>query len=147
MLKKLFRNKVNFLLIIFCFGGLVAIRGFEEHWFYDPFLIYFKNDYLNLPFPRFDGFKLFLSLIFRFILNTFFSLLIIYFLFQEVRIIKFLGFIFGFSFLVLIVSFFLIILLMDESYNFLLFYIRRFLIQPLLLLLLIPAIYFQKKTE
>lgn len=147
MLQKLLQNKIAFLFILLCLGGLIAVRSFEDHWFYDPFLDYFKNDYLNLPFPEFDGIKFFLSLSFRFFLNTFFSLLMIYFLFKDVEIIKFLSLIYTISFVLLMAVFFAIILFWDESSNFLLFYIRRFLIQPLLLLLLIPAIYFQKRAE
>lgn len=147
MLQKLLQNKVAFLLIVSCLIGLIAIRGYEEYWFYDPFLVYFKNDYLNLPFPEFDGIKLFLSLTFRFFLNTFFSLLILYLLFKDLEILKFLSLLYTISFVLLTSIFFIIVLFWDESSNFLLFYIRRFLIQPLFLLLVVPAIYFQKRAQ
>lgn len=147
MLQKLVQNKVTVLLIILCLGGLIAIRANESQWFYDPFLDYFRNDYLNLPFPEFEIVKLFISMTFRFLLNTIFSLLIIYLLFKDLSITKFAGILYGFLFVVLLVSFFVVVTYFNESNNFLLFYIRRFLIQPLFLILLIPAIYFQKKTE
>jgi len=147
MLQKISQNKSTVLLILLCLAALIAIRGFEDQWFYDPFLDYFKNDYLNLPFPTFDVFHLFLSMTFRFILNTFFSLFILQLLFKEIRLTKFAGIIYGILFVVLILFFFILLFFTDESNNFLLFYIRRFIIQPLFLILLIPAIYFQKRAE
>jgi len=147
MLQKIAQNKSTVLLILLCLAALIAIRGFEDQWFYDPFLDYFKNDYLNLPFPVFEGFHLFLSMTFRFMLNTFFSLFIVHLLFKELRLTKFAGIIYGILFVVLMLFFFVLLFFTDESNNFLLFYIRRFIIQPLFLLLLIPAIYFQKRAE
>ena len=147
MLQKLLQNKAAVFFILLSLVALVAIRGYETQWFYDPFLAYFKNDYLNLPFPEFDSFKLFFSMTFRFVLNTFFSLLIIYFLFKDLTITKFASILYGFLFIILILFFFVLVSYFSESNNFLLFYIRRFIIQPLFLILLIPAIYFQKKSE
>ena len=147
MLQKLLQNKAAVFFILLSLVALVAIRGYESNWFYDPFLAYFKNDYLNLPFPEFDSFKLFFSMTFRFVLNTFFSLLIIYFLFKDLTITKFASILYGFLFIILMLFFFVLVSYFSESNNFLLFYIRRFIIQPLFLILLIPAIYFQKKSE
>jgi len=147
MLQKLLQNKAAIFFILLSLVALVAIRGYETQWFYDPFLAYFKNDYLNLPFPEFDSFKLFFSMTFRFVLNAFFSLLIIYFLFKDLTITKFASILYGFLFIILMLFFFVLVSYFSESNNFLLFYIRRFIIQPLFLILLIPAIYFQKKSE
>jgi exosortase F-associated protein len=36
---------------------------------------------------------------------------------------------------------------LDKENNFVLFYIRRFLIQPLFLLLFIPAFFYQKRIK
>ena len=46
---------IDFIFIAICVLALAFIRFFEEKLFYDPFLSYFKNDYLNLPFPDFKG--------------------------------------------------------------------------------------------
>lgn len=123
---------------------LAMVRMYEETWFYDPFLSYFKSDYQSLPFPEFESGKLFISLTFRYILNTLFSLAIIYVLFRNLEHIKVASFLYLFFYLILIGIFFYIINFLDKS-NFVLFYTRRFLIQPLFLLLFLPGFYFQSK--
>jgi exosortase F-associated protein len=135
----------DFIFISICVLALAFIRFFEEKLFYDPFLNYFKNDYLNLPFPDFNGIRLFLSLLFRYVLNTSLSIAVIYFLFKDVSIAKFTSVLYLLLFFILIGLFFGIVLFFDEDSNFILFYVRRFIIQPLFLLLFIPAFYFQKK--
>ena len=124
---------------------LTSVRTFETSLFYDPFLSYFKSDYLNLKFPHFEGISLFLSMSLRYFLNTILSLAIIYIIFNDITLVKFISFLYVVFFVLLMVAFFSIILLFDKNSNFILFYIRRFLIQPLFLLLFIPALLYQKK--
>lgn len=138
---------VDFLLIALCLLALAFIRFIEETLFYDPFLKYFKNDYLNLPFPDFNGIGLFFSLLFRYVLNTSLSIAVIYFLFKDVSLTKFASVLYLVLFLILILIFFGIVLFFDEKGTFLLFYVRRFIVQPLFLVLFVPAFYFQKKQS
>jgi exosortase F-associated protein len=49
-----------------------------------------------------------------------------------------------FFFLILISSFFVIMYYYGEHNKFILFYIRRFLIQPIFVLLFVPAFFYQK---
>lgn len=120
------------------------VRMYEEVWFYDPFLNYFKSDYQNLPFPEFEAGKLFVNLTFRYILNSAFSLAIIYLLFKNLEYLKVSAFLYVFFYIILIGIFFYIVNFLEKS-NFVLFYTRRFLIQPLFLLLFLPGFYFQSK--
>lgn len=125
---------------------LLAVRAFEDKLFYDPFLSYFKNDYLGGPFPKYDSFSLFLGLGSRYCINTFLSVAIIYVLFKDQSLLYFTVGLYVFFFVLLIAAFFA--LLHFESKNaFLLFYTRRFLIQPLFLLLFVPAFYYQKRIS
>jgi exosortase F-associated protein len=73
--------------------------------------------------------------------------LILYLLFKNLSLIKFVAVLYITLFVILISAFYFIIFILDESYNFLLFYLRRFLIQPLFLILFIPAFYLQKNQE
>lgn len=134
-----------FLLIIPFIIGFVLIRLFESRWFYDPFLSYFKGAYQSQPFPEFESFKLFFNLFLRYFLNTVLSLGIIYVLFRNKEFLKVASFLYTVFFVLLIVAFFYIVNYSDNS--FVLFYVRRFLIQPLFLLLFVPAFYFQKSVE
>ena len=76
-------NWIVYSLVGFCLVALIFIRLYETQLFYDPFLGYFKNDYLNLPFPEYDTFLLLSNLILRYFFNTFFSLVIIFLLFKD----------------------------------------------------------------
>jgi exosortase F-associated protein len=126
---------------------LVLIRAYEDTLFYDPFLNYFKSDYYNLPFPEIDYLNLFFGLAFRFFLNTGISLAIIYVLFKDIDAIKFAAILYMLFFVILVAVFFFILLNNGEANKMALFYIRRFLIQPLFLLLFLPAFYYQKQKS
>lgn len=147
MLRDLLKNKTKiggFLLLV---GLLALVRAFEDRLFYDPFSLYFKGDYLNLPFPEYDGIRLFFGMTFRYWLNTLISLGIIQLLFKELGLTKFSAVLYLIFYLILIVSLFLLLHFTDSSSNFALFYVRRFLIQPIFLLLFVPAFYYQKQQS
>ncbi|MEO8532411.1 MAG: exosortase F system-associated protein [Flavobacterium sp.] len=145
MLNKIKDHKVKILIaviIILCFG---LIRAFENSLFYDPFLVYFDSDFKGLPFPEVDTFKLFCGLLLRYFLNSVLSLMLIYLLFQDVEILKFSAFLYG-CFLIILFVLFFVILNFFPAGNWLLFYIRRFIIQPIFVLLFIPAFYYQMQS-
>jgi exosortase F-associated protein len=126
---------------------LAMIRVFEKSIFYDPLLNYFKSDYTNFPLPILDNFKLFFGLFFRYFLNTIVSIAIIYVAFKDFGLVKFASVLYFIFFVILIAIFFLVLSFYGEESKMTLFYIRRFLIQPLLLLLFIPGFYIQKQTK
>ena len=124
---------------------LVLIRAFEDTLFYDPLLHFFKMDYKSLPLPVMDTFALQTGIALRFLLNTLISLAIIWLVFNDRQIIKLSLILYSFLFALLFLAFSFIIFNSEEAHgHFVLFYVRRFLIQPLFLLILLPAFYFQK---
>ena len=133
--------------IIVAFFLLICIRFFEDKLFYDPFLEFFKSDYQNKPLPNFEGFKLIINIFFRYFLNALLSVLIVYLLFKNTIHVKVASILYVFLFVVFIAILSYILFLSQKQDYLMLFYIRRFLIQPILLLLLVPAFYFQKKAE
>jgi exosortase F-associated protein len=145
MLRKILNNKIRLVQFLFLVGLLVLIRAFEDQLFYDPFLDYFKSDFANLQLPIFNPFQLFFGLLFRYTLNTFVSLGIIYVLFKDVQMVKFALVLYYFFFMLLIISFFFIIYYVNGHNNLALFYVRRFLIQPIFVILFVPAFYYQKQ--
>lgn len=145
MLNKILEHKFKILVAIFIVLCFAVIRGFENQFFYDPFLVYFEKDFKNLPFPEVNLFRLFGSLAFRFVLNTALSLILIYTLFQDRDMLKFSLFLYGFFMIILFILFFLILKYFSEM-NWLLFYVRRFIIQPIFVILFIPAFYYQQQN-
>jgi exosortase F-associated protein len=144
MLNNMLQNKSRiFLLIVFVFL-LAGIRAFENQLFYDPFLVYFETDYKELPLPEFNSIQLFFGLLLRYFLNTIISLGIIYVIFKETDLVKFASILYVVFFLVLIIAFYCVIYFYGNQNNLMLFYIRRFLIQPILILLFVPGFYYQK---
>jgi exosortase F-associated protein len=142
MLNKIKENKFRIiaaLLVIFCFA---VIRAFENQLFYDPFLEYFEKDFKKMPFPEIDTFKLFGGLLLRYLLNTGLSLALIYILFSDKDILKFSTALYSFFGIILFVLFYIVLQFYAEG-NWFLFYVRRFLIQPIFILIFIPAFYYQ----
>ena len=135
---------VNYILIVFLFLVLVAIRGYEDILFYDPYLTFFENDYLYIDNPRREVAKLVLFTTLRFLLNTLASLGILYLVFKDRSIIKFSVLIYVISYLLLLIPFLYFVINPKQEDYYLFFNVRRFLIQPILLILLLPAFYYHK---
>ena len=145
MLNKIIEHKFKFSITIGILLCFIAIRAFENQLFYDPFLTYFDSDFKSLPYPEFDGFKLFFGLFSRYFLNSVLSVLLIYVLFQDLEILKFSTFLYIGFFGILFGMFFIVLGYYPEG-NWLLFYVRRFIIQPIFILLFIPAFYYQQQN-
>ena len=147
MLKKILNHKLRIVLVLVFLLLIILVRGYENDLFYDPFLYYFKMDYTNLSFPKINTFHLFLGLLFRYFLNSIFSLAIIYIVFKDLELTKFASLLYVIFFVILIGVFFFVFIVYGEENKMALFYIRRFLIQPLFLLLFLPAFYYQKQNK
>ena len=147
MLQKILNNKIRVLQFLFLVVLLVLVRAFENELFYDPFLDFFKKDFAKLRLPSFNPTQLFLGLLFRYTLNTAISLGIIYVLFKDVTMVKFAFALYYFFFMILMAAFFYIVYYANENSNWILFYVRRFLIQPIFVLLFVPGFYYQKQNK
>ena len=146
MLRKLLNKKLEILSVFLLILLLASVRAYESELFYDPFSVYFKGEYLNSPFPEYEAFRLFCGIALRYFINVLISLGIIYVLFKDVTLTKFTAVLYVVFFSILIVAFFLLLQYSNSNQNFVLFYVRRFLIQPLFLLLFLPAFYYQKRN-
>jgi len=134
------------VFFIFGFIGLLAVRGFESALFYDPLREYFKGNFSQLDLPLIEIGPLILHLFFRYFCNMLFSVLILYALFKDFNLLKFVAFVYFVFFVILIICLLALLLVIEPTNDLLLFYVRRFLVQPILLILFIPAFYFQRKT-
>ncbi|RZV65994.1 MAG: exosortase F system-associated protein, partial [Flavobacteriaceae bacterium] len=118
-------------------GLLILIRVYESQLFYDPYLLFFQDDYLRMDYPNREVFKLTAFTTLRYLLNTLISLGMIYVIFRDKSMIKFAAILYVIAYLILLVLFLYFVLNPRQEDYLIFFYIRRFLIQPILLLLLL----------
>lgn len=138
---------LKIILLLISFSLLFLVRGFAAELFYDPLIEYFQNEYLYTKMPTIDIWRLMIDLLFRYSLNSLITLAIIWLFFERKDYVKFTGFFLMTAFMVLIVIFILLLRDQFESGYLLPFYIRRFIIHPLFLLILLPPFYFQKLSN
>ncbi|OUS03368.1 exosortase F system-associated protein [Flavobacteriales bacterium 33_180_T64] len=141
------RNPITYILLLILFGLLVLIRVFENELFYDPYLLFFKSDYLHMDFPRREILKLSLYTTLRYVLNSAISLGLIYLFFKDKSIVKFSMFIYVIAYFILLAFFLYFVINPRQEDYYLFFNFRRFLIQPIFLLLLVPAFYYFKLKQ
>lgn len=138
-------HKVSkYIVLSLLFFMLILIRWFEDFLFYDPYLTFFQNDYLYIDSPRREILKLVSFTALRYFLNTIISLGILYVFFKDTSIVKFSAVIFGIAFLILIIAYLYFVINPRKEDYYLFFNLRRFLIQPIILLILLPAFYYHR---
>ncbi len=140
-------SKFKYFAIAGFIAILVLIRIYESNLFYDPFLEFFNDATQKKTIPKYDGFKLFFGLLFRYLINSICTVFIIYLLFKETNLVKLASFLLLAFFVILTILFFFLLEFSANSDVVILFYVRRFLIQPLFLLLFVPAFYYQKSVN
>ena len=137
-------NLIKYAVIFALFLLLVLIRYFEDQLFYDPYLLFFKNDYLYMDYPRREVFKLTAFTSLRYVLNSLISIGILYAFFKDKGVLKFSALLYGISYIVLLLIFLFFVINPRQEDYYLFFNLRRFLIQPIILLVLLPAFYYYK---
>ena len=133
-----------FLLGVFC---LALIRYFENEIFYDPLIEFYDGKFHLNPFPDLKFWLYNFAITARYFLNTLISLIIIWFIFKNKSYIKFSILLYSIFFIIGISIFWILVINIQPKDYMFLFYVRRFLIQPLLLIILLPAFYFQKLNK
>lgn len=122
---------------------LVLVRMYEYQIFYDPFMYFFAGANMTgspLEYPP----ELFFNVILRFLINTAISLAILYIVFQSKSVLRFAAVLYGLFFLMLFPAFIFLIYQAEPDNYLAVFYVRRFLVHPVLLLILLPAFYYQQ---
>lgn len=138
---------VRIIGIIVLITLLVLIRMFEADLFYDPLQLFFRTEHSNKLLPDFDLLSLLGNVAYRFFLNTFISLAILWLVFKNISAIKLAAILYIAMFLVLFLLYSFLVNSSEAGNHLFLFYVRRFLIQPIFLLILLPAFYFQLKNN
>lgn len=140
------KNISKYIILLVLLLLLILIRLFEDVLFYDPYLDFFKNDYLYIDSPRRETAKLIAFTTLRYLLNTLISLAMLYVIFKSKSVIKFSVLIYVVGYFILLVPFLYFVINPNQADYYLFFNIRRFLIQPIALIILLPAFYYHKLT-
>lgn len=134
----------KWILVAVAVFGLIGVRILEDTIFYDPFQAFFHLANKHAPFPEFNWVPLVLNYLFRFGLNLILSASIVYLIFQNkqwmLQAILLILIVFIITFPIYL---YCIHTKFEVGYLFS-FYMRRFVIQPLILLLIIPLFYYRK---
>ena len=147
-------RNTKIISIVFLVVVLILIRGFEESLFYDPLTQFFKSVRSYDQLPEFETVKLLANVVLRFLLNTIVSLGVLWVIFKNKDVVKISALLYCVLFVLLFILFSYLLFLKhapteivsNEPNSFMsLFYVRRFLIHPIILLVLVPAFYYQNK--
>ena len=140
-MKKFWKIPVLLVLLIL----LVLVRMLEETFFYDPFMHFFQRCMCEDP-EVFPG-QWYFNVALRFLINTIISLAIIYVVFQNKAAVKFSALLYLILFVILFPLFIYLMEHVQKNDYLAVFYVRRFLVQPILILLLLPALYYQRLKD
>ncbi|MGA9590126.1 MAG: exosortase F system-associated protein [Salegentibacter sp.] len=141
------KSRYRSLGIALLVGLLVLIRFYEQSLFYDPLIRFYDTDYLHGTVPELYLPKLLFFLMLRFSLNSLISLVIIYVAFLDKEIVKFSAILFLVLFLVGGTVLSIMLFNMDSADYMAIFYVRRFLIHPVFVLILLPAFYYYRLQQ
>ena len=134
------------LAIAFGFIGLALVYVGQKKFFYDPFLDFIYNPVTD-NYPDLETTKYVFSKLFRFLLNDSLAILIIYGFFGPGKYVKFAAYILLFGLVVLLPLYLvLVVFFYPETYSFL-NHLHRLVLNPVLMMLLIPAFYSQKANR
>jgi exosortase F-associated protein len=140
------KGVTKIIIILGLVGVLAMIRLYEYRFFYDPFMYFFEKAYQSGDTIDYSC-QMFFNVFLRFFLNTLVSLLILWVAFRSWGIIKFSALIYA-AFLVVLFPIFVYLMHHVEPGQYLAaFYVRRFLAHPLLILILLPAFYYNRLSR
>ena len=138
------QNKyVRYILAAIVAIAIVGVRFLEQDLFYDPLLDYFKHTNREVL-PPIDFVRLYIHVFFRYMINLLLTVLIIKLIFWKQSYVKFTIIVGILGLLILLPIYAYMISNELKSGEMLFFYVRRFLIQPMFLILLLPCFYYQE---
>lgn len=137
---------LRFILGGLCLIGLIAIRFFESQWFPEALQNFYRSTYqFSVP-PNLSINHISLITSLRYFVNSALSISLICVIFPSLKTLKFVTFFYMIAFVILITIFTSLINNFAPDFYMAVFYVRRFLIQPVFLIILVPALYYQKKV-
>lgn len=142
-MKRLLRLGIIGLLFL----ALIGVRVGQHALFYDPLISFFHGEFKLQPLPDLSIHKYLVFIFLRYLINALISLAVLYLAFRSLAHLKFALFIYGVIGLASMIALSWFLVTNDPENHMPLFYVRRILIHPLLLVILLPAFYFQERIN
>jgi exosortase F-associated protein len=126
---------------------LALVRFRESALFYDPLISFFYGDYQSQALPEIEWTAYVLNIFLRYVINMVLSVAILWLAFRDRGIVSFSLLLFTIVFCALVPLFIVFWHTSAQGEYMTLFYVRRFLIQPLLIFILLPAFYYYRRAN
>jgi len=126
--------------------GLVIVYIFQAQLFYDPFVNHLFNP-MNPVLPEYSASKYIFAKSLRYILNDGFALMVIWGLFKNQSYVRFAVIIFFIGFLILLPLYLFLAMNYFIDTQAFLNHLHRLVLNPVLMMLLIPAFYYQQSLQ
>ena len=127
--------------------GLGLVYLFQSYLDFYSVLFEFSTpkvlDYAN--YGHIDAPSFIVNKAFRYLLNDLFSIAIIYGIFYEKKYARFAMYVMFFGLLVLLPVYLVLFLMQPEGFSSMLSHLHRIVMNPVLMMLLIPAFFYQRK--
>lgn len=108
-----------------------------------PQKIHYTSDYGSVDNP----YAFIVNKTFRYLLNDVFGIMMIYGIFAERKYVRFAVFVLLFGLFILLPIYLSIYLLRPEGFSSMLGHLHRIILNPVLMMMLIPAFYYQKRVS
>lgn len=126
--------------------GLVLMYTLQRQLFYDPLQDFVYNSVIDNR-PQIDAVKFIVGKVVRYVLNDVFAIFILMGIFADKKYLRLAVGVFLFGLVVMLPIYFIAVFyFLPEVFSFL-NHIHRLILNPVLMLMLIPAIYYQKSRE
>ncbi len=106
-----------------------------------------KLNYVVSDIQKVEPLPFVVNKVFRYLLNDFCAIAIIYGLFNEKKYVRFSFYVLIFGLLVLLPAYISIYFIKPEGFSSMLTHLHRLVMNPVLMMLLIPAFYYQRNIE
>jgi len=137
----------RWLAVLLAVFMLVSVRLMEKEWFPEALIDFFATDaYLTQPLPAL-GISDILTVFFRYAVNSVISVILLYLLFRDRELTLWSVKFYVWAGIFLIIAYVFLVRHYEAGHYRLLFYVRRMLIHPLFLFILIPAFYFLRTDK
>lgn len=141
-------NKKRWIYLFTGCLGLLLVYIFQFHLdiysilfeFQSPKRIEYTSDYESIT----NNTAFIVNKVFRYLLNDGFAIMIIYALFEERKYVQFSIWVLLFGLFILLPAYLAIFLLRPEGFSSMLGHFHRIILNPVLMMMLIPAFYYQK---